>query len=238
MGVVTVACPGTKSYEILPDYRIAVEGEIPVWDASTAAGKYKIAALKTILDMHGERILRYSNKYGFPATWTAGIIGIETVPPGNPNSCSPSREGGCGSGAACCAYGLMQFIKSTAQSYGLPGGEPLLGNAELATDLGVQELVKKSKRYGMDIVKIAGSYNAGSWICERSDNWFGNREESNYAEQVVRFANTARAMGYGILGPGPIQPQQDGAPVGPMITGVLGVGFLAASGYLYWKYGK
>lgn len=156
MGAVTVACPGTKSYEILPDYHIAVEGVIPVWDAATATGKYKIAALKTIIDMHGERILRYSNKYGFPAAWTAGIIGIETVPPGNPNSCSPSRPGGCGSGAACCAYGLMQFIKSTAQSYGLPGGEPLLGNAELAIDLGVQELMKKSKRYGMDIVKIAG----------------------------------------------------------------------------------
>lgn len=215
----------------MQDGTVKVDGGFPDYPVGNAY--YKI--LEKVIAQHGDRILKYSNKYGFPPAWTAAIMCIESG--GNDKACSPCSAcpsiPNCG---PCCAYGLMQFIDSTARSYGVPGGGPgLMGQPDIALDAAVRFLMDQSKRYGMDIVKLSGAYNAGSWKCRSvPTNWFGNVEDNNsaYAEKGVRWANTAiRTMKFGTGGVVP-----GGASTGISTASLAGIGLLAVGGYLLWQH--
>jgi hypothetical protein len=237
LSAMTTACPGYKSYDIMPDGRVMVDGGYPEF----APNDPYLKPMLTNIQLHGERIIRYGTQYGIHPAWLLAIMCIESVPAGNANSCSPCSvcPGTCATGP-CCAYGLMQFTHETALAYKVPGGGPgLMGKPDLAVEMACRYILDKAfkapHKYGMDIVKLSASYNAGSWVCRAgATNWFGNREDnvggnpSNYAEKTVRWVNTAIKMGFGV----------GGMTGGQTMNTVLGLALIAAAGYVWFKYGR
>lgn len=143
--------------------------------------------------------------------YPAAIMLVESG--GDPNACSPcSACPGLKDCADCCAFGLMQLIRSTAATVaaelGLraPSGTDLRQDPALNIALGTHYLATLLRRYGGDFVQAAVAYNAGSARCcgasavcltHPSLYTYGFvTDGSDYARQAVENVNTAVAAGF------------------------------------------
>jgi len=198
-GAIKTACPGFASYSLLGDGGVEVNGEFPFW----APGSVQEQKLLGAWNQYGSTISAVASEHGIPPAWIVAILVQESG--GNPRACSPCEI--CnpticaeGAGYRCCAWGLMQFTDETARAYGA-SGPALMGNPELAIHLAGEFLVDKIAKYGMDLVKLAASYNAGSPRCGKSDSTFGLISNHDYPFSVVKYANTALELGLGAKPP-------------------------------------
>ena len=228
------ACVGYATYGVLPDMRVAVNDSVPNWNR----GSQQEARVREIWDEWGWDIRAASRRHKFPATWLVGIMSVESA--GNTRACSPCMSHCCGPvapqlGHGCCAYGLMQFIDMVARMYGSSGPE-LIGNGPLAIDLAAHHLADLAYTglsptgasfgaapYGLDLPKIASAYNSGSARCSGAGT-FGLSGEHDYSMLVVRYANTAAAVG---IPPWP----------GPGLATIAGIGIAisgVAAAYALW----
>ncbi len=197
------ACTGYATYDVLDDLTIAVNGQVPAWQV----GSKQEAKLLEMWDRYGSQVSASCRLHRVPVTYFLGIMAIESQ--GDPNACSPCDPRYCSfypSCQPCCAYGLMQFINQTARCYGAKNGQELLGNPGLAIELAARMLADliyghtvsgytcASGPYGLDLVKIAASYNAGSPRCSGSGT-FGLTGQGDYSMNAVRYANTAARLG-------------------------------------------
>jgi hypothetical protein len=229
------ACVGFASYDVLGDMRVAVNDTVPVWNR----GSPQEARAAQIWDEWGADIRVASRGHDFPATWLVGIMSVESA--GNTRACSPCMSHCCGPvseklGHGCCAYGLMQFIDMVARMYGASGPE-LIGNGPLAIDLAAHHLADLAYTglspsgasfgaapYGLDLPKIASAYNSGSARCTGSGT-FGLSGEHDYSMLVVRYANTAAALGI------PAWPGASLATIAGVGIAVSGI----AAAYALWR---
>jgi len=193
------ACPGFATYEVLDNMAIQVNGEIPTWEP----GSILEQKLSQAWEKYGAAIAESCSAHRVPAPWLMGVMIVESQ--GNPRACSPSSY--CGTGR-CCAYGLMQFIDTTARCYGrdlgVSSGEDLIDNPDLAIELAARFFADRmygdtsgcggTRIYGFDLPKLAASYNAGSARCTGAGT-FGLYDQHNYSYSVCKGANTALALG-------------------------------------------
>lgn len=101
-----------------------------------------------------------------------------------------------------------------------------MGNPELSFTVATRLFVSIMKNVGLDLVKIAASYNSGKFRCKAgATNLFGNVENQGYAERVVTFANTSVRLGLG--------SEVNSSEV--TLNNLVGVGLLAVAGYLLYK---
>jgi len=195
MATTVTACSGVV-YTIRDDFGISVNGEL----ISFAPDSKQAEIVRNAWGQWGGLLASACKKYQFPITWALGIMCQESG--GKQNACSPCDPKICSfapnCGGDCCAYGLMQMIKSTAAKYGVTDPEQLRREPAVSIDTGVRMLKDLSIAYGMDLVKIAAAYNAGTHKC-RSYGIFGNAAQSqgDYSGLVVKFANTALVVGIG-----------------------------------------
>jgi hypothetical protein len=185
-----IACAGGFSYESLPNGQISVNGQVPL--ASDAGVK----KLHVEWAKYASAIVRSCNEIGFPVPYFVGILMTESG--GNPNACSPCEPKYCPAvypkclSEKCCAYGLMQFIGSTARSFG-HSGEELLGNAPLAIELAAKLFKQLSARYGMDLPKIAAAYNSGGVKCAQiapKSFGFSSDQTNGHVLSSIKFNNS------------------------------------------------
>lgn len=223
------ACTGYASYETDPDTLvISVNGSVPYWPVGSAWE----ARVKKGIDRWLAPSQSACAATGMPLTWFFGIMAAESG--GDPAACSPPT-GSCG--GRCCAYGLMQFIDSTARCYGKVSGEDLIANPELALDLSAKFFGDRidgtnssgcysGHAFGLDLPRLAAAYNAGSARCS-GDGTFGLFDQSDYAMRVVRSANTAYRLG---VTPWPVASRSLMKVVG---AGLMAVGGIAAAVILW-----
>jgi hypothetical protein len=230
------ACVGYSSYAVLEDLTIAVSGDLPCWPA----GGSQELEIKRVWENWGGAIRNAARRHDFPVSWLVGIMCVESS--GNPRACSPCMSHCCGPyaeriGSSCCAYGLMQFTDQVARMYGSTGPE-LISDGELAIELGAHHLSDLAYTgqapdgssfggrapYGLDLVRIASSYNSGSARCT-GEGTFGLSGEHDYAMHVVRYANTALQLGI---------PGWAGPSLATMAGLGLAIGGLALA-YLIWQ---
>lgn len=227
-----VLCPGFASYRFLSNDQVEVNGSVPVFPE----GPYR-KKLLALWDKFGSYVLQASRKHDVPAAWLMGIMLQESG--GDPNACSPCnmewcpgvlRHGGS-CGGPCCAYGLMQFIDSTARSFGRTGPS-LLGDPGASIDMAAQYVKQLEKRYGKDLVRIAGAYN-GVTKCSGKGT-FGLGGQGDYSMKIAKGANTFVQMGSDGAIPG-VSPRRFS------LDALLALGLVAGAayvGYTYYDKGK
>jgi len=195
------ACPGYATYSVdVTTALVTVNGTVPVWQPGSA-WETKIAKLA---QRWGEASKSACALHGVPLTWFLGVMAIESG--GNPAACSPPQSNCPG---RCCAFGLMQFISQTARcygkDYGIDSGDDLIARPDVAIELAARFLSDRAyglnpygcssgKAFGLDLPRLAASYNAGSARCS-GDGTFGLFDQHDYAMNVVRSANTAYRLG-------------------------------------------
>ena len=191
LGPITL-CPGFATYSVNDDTSITVNGQNIAFDAGTVPAK-KVTSLWS---KFADAIQQASAKTGIPISWLVGIMTIESG--GNPNACSPcinydsagnqvcSFAPNCG--GPCCAYGLMQFIDSTARAYGTTG-PALLGDERLAIEIAGKYLRTLLDKSGGDPVVMAKRYNGGGPSCSGAGT-FGIGGQGDYPANFVRAINT------------------------------------------------
>jgi hypothetical protein len=185
----TTGCPGYATF-------------IPIFTEDTNDGRVFIPRMKKAWEKYGGMIQQAVAGTGFPLPFFMGILCAESL--GSENACGPCNEKDCPAlypnCMPCCAYGIMQITDGTARSYGGTSGQSLMGNPELSFKVATNLFVSLVKKYGLELPKIAGAYNSGSFpgkagcVSGRS-NMFGNSENSGYTQRVVTFANTFVALG-------------------------------------------
>jgi len=207
-----------------PRARWTAEGLIEV-EGEGAKSRALPADVKKWRDL----IITKSTKYGVPAQFTTGIMGLESS--GDQNAKSPAN-----------ACGLMQLIPSTASDQ---AGRPvtcaeLLSDADLNVDLGTKFLAELLTKYGNNPIKVAAAYNAGSAKCGMSSKCTSpNRwnlltdcgqsgASADYPGIVFGYTNAAAAW----LGANPtVSPSSSGPSLGALVLGT------AAAGGLLWAWG-
>lgn len=189
---IKTACPGFASYRVESDGGVEVRGEFPIWDPGSAQ---EAKLLKAWAD-YGDWVAAAGKRTGVPASWLIAILVQESG--GNPFACSPCsicNPSICveGAGFRCCAFGLMQFIDSTARAYGASGPQ-LMGKPKLAIDIAAEFVADKMEKHGFDPVLLAAAYNAGTPRCGGSSPTFGLVANHDYPMSVVKYSNTALAL--------------------------------------------
>lgn len=97
----------------------------------------------------------------------------------------------------CCAFGLMQFIRTTAIQYGTNPTE-IVQNPAIAIAAAGDFLSDLAERLGLDLPRIAAAYNGGLGVlskCGKEGSTFGWQTNHDYPMHVVRYSNTAVALG-------------------------------------------
>lgn len=186
----TTACPGFASYELDSSGRVYVNGVLP-----EASGK-ELQNLQDAWKRYGGLVVSAANDYGIPPAWVMGVLMAESA--GNPRACSPCAA--CNpsfcttaAGQTCCAFGLMQFLASTAKHYGTSAAA-LLENPALAIDVGANLLADLIDKFGLDLPRVAASYNSGGARCGKEGTTFGLKTEGDYPMKVVKYANSATRL--------------------------------------------
>jgi len=224
------ACAGGAPYAVLDDLTISVSGRVPTWDIGSAQEK----KLLDMWEKWGDAVKPACREARVPVTWFMGIMAVESQ--GNPRACSPCTPDLCAfypRCQPCCAYGLMQFINSTARCYGATGAE-LLGDGPLAIKVAAKHLAASiygnvgtscaPGPYGLDLPRIASGYNCGGARCKGTGT-LGLCGQHDYPMMVVRYANTAERLGI---------PTWAGAlSLAAIGGGVLAVGGLTAAYLIY-----
>jgi hypothetical protein len=176
---------------MLPSGLVEVNGQVPTSSAMESK-------LKSMWGTYGKDVVVACRNNSVPVAWFMGIMLQESG--GNPGACSPCNERDCPSlyrtGACatqkCCAYGLMQFIDSTARMYGATGPQ-LMGNSKLAIEVASRLIADLGKKHNWDLVRIAASYNCGSPKCT-GEGTFGLCGQHDYMMKVATAANTFQGM--------------------------------------------
>lgn len=184
----TTSCPGFASYNNLPNGQVEVSGSIPKFTSAA-----RIGPLEAAWDRFGPELDKASRRHGIPVSWLVGTMMAESK--GNPQACSPcslcsSKLCATGGGQRCCAFGLMQFIKPTAERYGLSPTQ-IMQSPGLAIDAAARLLRDLSEASpGFDIVRLAAAYNGGFNRCGKQGTTFGWHTNGDYPMVVVQYANT------------------------------------------------
>ena len=212
----TASCPGFATYNILPDGRVEVSGSIPKFTSAQ-----RIDPLLEAWERFGPDLDAASRKHGIPVSWLVGIMMAESK--GNPRACSPcslcsSELCATGSGVQCCAFGLMQFIEPTARSFGVTP-TTLMESPGIAIDVAAALMRKLSSNVGMDLVRIAATYNGGFNRCGKQGTTFGWHTNGDYPMVVVQYANAFSDLNL----PTPVRSSQMG-----VVLALVGAGLALA----------
>lgn len=187
-------CDGFASHRLFEDGRIEVNGAFPTWQETARLNK-----VVSIWERFGEMIEAAQAESGVPAAWLVGIMFIESG--GDINACSPCiQHDNAGNqicafapncGGNCCAYGLMQFIDTTARAYGATGPS-LLGNPQLSILIAGRYFKELLRRSGGDPILAAKRYNGGGWSdpCSSQAGTFGIGGQGDYPMNFARSVNT------------------------------------------------
>lgn len=192
----TASCPGFATYRMLANDQVEVNGRIPTW----AEGSHQEELLLEVWNRYSGTVSAASREYDIPAPWILGIITAESA--GDPQACSPCaacRAELCESalGFRCCAFGVMQMIGIVAREYGVTT-EQLMSNPSVAIDAGTRLLSDLVGHVGFDLPRVSASYNGGRGVlskCGKEGTTFGWRTNHDYPMKVVRYSNTAIALG-------------------------------------------
>lgn len=184
-----MTCPNAASYSIDGDGLVEVNGVQPHFDKDSS----QAARLLRVWAKWGSAIYGSAQRYAVPPEWILGVMMQESG--GDPAACSPCGEKCCGThlGRKCCAFGIMQFVPTTADQYGT-SVEQMLQDPVLAIDIGTKFLRDLLKRYDGDFIMATAAYNAGTPRCGGSTT-FGYVSDNDYSFQVVQWSNTAIKFG-------------------------------------------
>lgn len=172
-------CP--SSYNIDANGIVRVNGGVPSFSSDAMLQKAKKA-----WQLRGSDLSVAASQHGVPLPWLFGIMMAET---GGVLDCSPCQGSCCEThGKSCCAFGVMQFIPSTARRFGVTP-EDLLLNPALSISVGAMLLHDLLSTTQGDLVKATALYNAGSLRCD-SSKILGYYTEGQYSYEVVRWSNT------------------------------------------------
>jgi len=213
----TASCPGFATYQNLPNGQVQVNGTLPVFTSSV-----RIDPLLVAWDKYGSAIVHASREFDVPVPWLVGIMMAESK--GNARACSPCsicRSELCASGAGmrCCAFGLMQFIEPTAQSYGVTPTQ-LVDNPALSLLVAAELVSDLSEKVGYDLVRISAAYNGGLNSCGKAGTTFGWYTNGDYPMVVAQYANTFVNLGLPVPG--------DRSSIAAAFFATVGVGLAAA----------
>ncbi len=178
-----------------------------------------------------------ASRYGLPAHWIAAIMRIESS--GREKACSPcSACPGIKNCSGCCAFGLMQLTRATAneqaRAIGMDSGFDIYDPAT-NIELGTSYLRLQVDRY-KDFVAAAVGYNAGKVYCppcKQATHWGVCTDGSPYPLWAVRFSNAALDNGFPLSGPAPeiIVPSIPVIRELPALTAIVLTAAAAYGGY-------
>lgn len=181
---------GGKKWRTLPSGAIEVEGEgVPVFAPTSADHKY----LTQTWNNWKSQFASSAARFGVPATWLLAAATQETGLWSN----NPQRQASITSGDAYGSIGIMQPLPSTATMLGYSAADRY--DPQLNIDMGAKLMARQADASGFPTV--AAKYNAGHACNPGNDRFNMAGYKGAYVSNVIRYNNTAVALGLGAAQP-------------------------------------
>jgi hypothetical protein len=177
---------GGKKWRTLPNGAIEVEGEgVPVYSPTSLEHKY----LTQTWTNWAPQFESSAARFDVPVTWILAAATQETGLWSN----NPERQRTIGSTDGHSSIGIMQPIPSTATMLGYSAADRY--DPQLNIDMGAKLMGKTLNASGFPAV--AAKYNAGHACNVGNDRFNLAGHKGQYASNVLRYNNTALALGLG-----------------------------------------
>jgi len=179
---------GGKRWRTLSNGAIEVEGEgVPVYSPTSLEHKY----LTQTWNNWAPQFESSAARFGVPVTWILAAATQETGLWSN----NPQRQATISSQDGYSSIGIMQPIPSTATMLGYNPADR--SDPQLNIDMGAKLLAKLVPIYPAGFPMIAAKYNARS-VCNPGNDRFNlGGHKGQYVSNVIRYNNTALALGIG-----------------------------------------